>query len=64
MPSLHRKYGEDARARIADKLGVANRTQAGVLAARAEFMEYSQSRNAPASGLHQRRKEDQASLFN
>lgn len=46
------------------KLGVANRTQAGVLAACAEFMEYSQLRGAPASGLHSRRKEDQASLFN
>lgn len=46
------------------KLGVANRTQAGVLAACAEFMDYAPSSSALASGLHNRRKEDQASLFN
>lgn len=46
------------------KLGVANRTQAGVLAACAEFMACSQSSDVQGSQLYGRRKEDQASLFN
>ncbi|UZK70417.1 LuxR C-terminal-related transcriptional regulator [Sphingomonas sp. S1-29] len=46
------------------KLGVANRTQAGVLAAWAECIGCSQPSEAQASGLYRRRKDDQASLFN